>query len=957
MTALAAVRPARVRRLLAVVRWGGATVAAIALAALVATGPPGTARAASGDNYNQMTGVGTTASTLTVPWTQGLLNSQNQPITTPGSELSPNSDREAYAAGQPASSPLSFMYSDFKNLVVTVSQTQNITHQGITVSWTGGLPTPTSGFPQKDFLQIMECYGDSSTGPSPEDCEYGSQSMLQLSGEPDLIDTRGGNLCLLPNGGNAPPSTTNPPAFLGDPGAGCDTYEGAANPETPSHCNPNGVAQGNACSEGFFYVPFVPADDPTHPIYDQTDLAQQFSRFDTNEVQYAVTNAQGIGQLQFNVQTNVEAPWLGCGAPETNGQTRNCWLVIVPRGQYEPNGFKALGSGFPVDGYDYTSPLSASNWAQRIQIHLSFTPIGKACPLTVQSRGVEGTQVVTRAMSSWQFALNQAANCSRIYTFTYTPETQTTHDLITAGTGVGMAFTTIPIGSEEAREGLPPPKLPNILYAPVAVTALDFGFNINLPAVGADTEPVNLTPQLLANALTQSYRTDLPDYVAQDPNFPGPSWSQKNPISILKDPAFAQINSAVAANGPSYGSPTAPLLVGDRSSDNQRVWEWIQSDPKTSSWLDGGSGSSNSVTADPFFVKAKLGKSPATDNFPQLYPGYVTCGEIPSVKSQCGSKSDAKLNSQYLLPVPDDFDDAASSVLSAVDKSATASSFSALAIAPDGTDGWWQTVGFEPPGTRFMWALSDTPDIAAYGLVAANLCDASGSNCAGPSIDSVTKALDSATPDSQGLLQVNPAKAPAGGYPLVDVVYAAVPTNQSAGALNDYADLIQYAAGQGQTPGSAPGDLPPGYLPLPASLQAKAQAVVRQIRALATPVPTQSTSTQSVSPTSTSTTTSQGSTPTSGTTPGPTVGSSAAPTSTGSVTGVTASGSPTPQGPVIVPPTAQLAGGTTAPTDVGEIRWALIAVLIIGAAGALAGTLLRSGRVPRWIRRANRTRT
>ena len=53
-----------------------------AIAGLVTLGQPGAARAASpADNYNQMTGIGTTDSAVTVKWSQGLLNAQNQPIT------------------------------------------------------------------------------------------------------------------------------------------------------------------------------------------------------------------------------------------------------------------------------------------------------------------------------------------------------------------------------------------------------------------------------------------------------------------------------------------------------------------------------------------------------------------------------------------------------------------------------------------------------------------------------------------------------------------------------------------------------------------------------------------------------------------------------------------------------------------------------------------------------------
>ena len=81
------------------------------------------------------------------------------------------------------------------------------------------------------------------------------------------------------------------------------------------------------------------------------------------------------------------------------------------------------------------------------------------------------------------------------------------------------------------------------------------------------------------------------------------------------------------------------------------------------------------------------------------------------------------------------------------------------------------------------------PDLAAYGLLSAALCNTAGADCVQPSTADVTAALKSATADSAGLLQVNPAKVPSGAYPLVDVVYAAVPTNQSASAADRLREL------------------------------------------------------------------------------------------------------------------------------------------------------------------------
>lgn len=958
----------KVRAVTTGVLWSGALTAALALGGLVTLGSPGAARAATtGDNYNQMTGFGTTASSVTVPWTAGLLNAQNQPITTAGSELSPNSDRQAFAANTASggTSPLKFMYSDFKNLTVKVSQTQDITHQGIAVSWTGGVTTPNPYRTQGDFLQLMECYGDSSSGPSPEDCEYGSPNMLP-GGPPNSgsIGSRGYNLCQA----NSKADVSNPPSsFDGSPPfAGCDPMEPGGEPgqppaENPAHCDPAAAAQLAGCPQGYFSVPFVPVNDPTNPLY-QNDLSKDFNQFDSNEIQFASSNAAGTGQVEFDALTSFEAPWLGCGALEDNGQPRGCWLVIVPRGENDANGYHPNVRLGGSDGQSWVegSPLSASDWAQRIQVHLSYAPLASACALTAPSLFVEGSQVITRAMSSWQFALNQAAKCTRLFTFTSTAETQTTTDLSTTGSATGMAFTTIPIGSEEARENLPPVTLPKILYAPVAVTALDFGFNINLTDIGALTpdEPIKLTPRLVAKAITQVYRFDLPDYVGNNPNFQGPSWSVKNPETILKDTQFQSLNSAVATNAPALGHSLAPMLVGDRSADNQRVWQWVQSDTTTDSWLDGTADASDPVAADPDYVKFNPGKAPAPDTFSQDYTGSITCGAIYDVGGaktcivQGNDKSGLKLTSENVLPVADTFDTAASTTLSAVDKSSPPTSFSSVAEAPDGTFGYWGTVGYEVPGSLFMWALSDAPDTAAYGLVPADMCNSAGKNCVGLSTASVTNALNSAKADSAGLLQVNPATVPADGYPLVDVVYAAVRTNQSAAALNNYADLIQYAAGlngsKGQTAGTAPGELPPGYLPLSASLKNKAQAVVNQLRSVAHSPGHSGTPS---GPGSTNPNSSGGATPGSGTTPGAgTTGGTTSSNGRSSVLNPSASSSPSASGPVIGPPSAELSStGVTPRNNLGKVRWALIAVLIIGAGGALGGGLLRYGGWPSWL--------
>jgi hypothetical protein len=889
------------------VRWTGAIIAVAALATLVALGPPGYARAAS-NSYDQITGVGVTDSAVTVPWTQGLLDNTNTPIP------SANADRSSPSP----TSPLSFMYGDFKNLKVTVSQTQNITHQGVTVTWSGGQETATeNNGPAANFLQMMECYGDSSSGPDPTQCEFGSPSLLpNFTFAPNYLGQREGVLCPPGSVPSAPGGITG--VGGANPADGCDPGEPGIG--LPAHLAP---CPGDDCSGNppqLYSVPFAPVDG-SPPAYGFSGTSQWFDQYTSNEVQEAVTGADGTGQQQFDTLTSTEAPGLGCGALEPDGQARGCWLVIVPRGQYEPDGFKLNpASSNGVFQNVISSPLSAGNWAMRIQVHLDYAPVQAFCPIGTQERETVGTQVISRAVQSWQLALNKSGNCARIFGYSAVPEATSTQQLALAGSGVGLAFTTIPIGSEAAVNGTPAASLPPILYAPVAVSAVGFGFDINEGSY--ITTPVKLTPQLMARALTQSYRSDLPDYDPQS-NQVGPAWSVANPQNIAQDPEFKKLNPEV----PAVNGQLAPLLTEDLSQLNQQTWQWIQGDPAASGWLDGTPDPAGQVTIDPDFQKLGLGTPPAIDSFPRAYSTCLDLGLWQNPNEPTEKPKEQKKCSLDLLPYVNDYQSAASQVLTGNDPATT--DWNALAVAPDGTDGWWGKAPIEVQGSRWIWGIADTPDLAAFGLIASQLCDDAGNNCVAPSTASVTAALGSAKRDSAGLLQIDPGKVPSGAYPLVQVVYAAVPTNQDPAALNAYADLIADAAGPGQVAGAAPGDLPPGYLPMPANLTAQALSVVSQLRADA--------SGQSPgSPSPTSTSASGGTTPQPGGSLSPGLG--------------TSSSSPQPFN--VRPPGAVLASSTTQRQPVGPIRWALLVVVIAGAACAVGGTLLRTARVPRWLHRA-----
>jgi hypothetical protein len=991
------------RRLAVGLRWGGAVVAA---AGLVALGLVNASSPAQADGtppaFDQMNGTGSTASAVTVPWTSGLLNSSNKPITVPGSDLDPNVDR------QNDTGPYAFMddgytnaaigdtnYGAFKNLAVTVSQTQDIGHAGVTVSWTGGTQTVRAGGGvQSNYLQMMECYGNAPTGPSPEGCEFG-QGVLP-AGTPPNVGARTGDLCASPT-----LSTTNPTGGVANgPGDGCDPFEPTT--ETPTHfpCTvTNGVQTGPDCLANQYNVPFVPEGGGT-PLYNPlTGLPQAFDQFSTNEVDVATTRADGTGQQQFETVTSVQSSGLGCGQQQSDGTPQGCWLVIVPRGVYEPNGYNTVAPGNAIGLV--SSPLSAGNWAQRIQVHLDYAPLPNSCPLNGNGREslMEGSQLITRAVQSWELKLNQDSNCGLIYHLVNTSEQQVTNDFtipVTPGTPAnGLAFTTVPVGDDRLRNGQSLPPLPNIVYAPVAIMALDFGFHIDevLPndtthQNGDLTTPVKLTPQLLARALSQSYKLDVPTYdplsnagagVQHPGPFPGPAWAQSNPTDISNDSLFQKLNPEVIPF--SFAQiPIAPLDTVDHSAYYQQAWQWIQADPTASGWLDGAKDPG--ITVDPFYESQQLGKPPGIDSMPRSFPTCLDLGSTPSGE-------EAKRCSTDELPYVFDFDSASAAVLSG-NPLTFSGQWDPNATAPDGSSGYWGKNPAEPPGSTFEWAVDATPYTAAYGIVPAQLCSDSGSNCIGPTVASVTAAVNNAKPDSDGLLEVNPAKTGAGAYPLTEIMYAAVRTDMPAQALTDYASFISFAADQGQAPGQAGGDLPAGYLPLPASLKAQANAVVAQLRQIAaggpppTKTPTGNSSSSSSSPAGGPSTgagpnggggTNPGGTNPGGTQPstapnspassvtpnsvaGTSPASSSCPTptaaSTPTASTVTSTAAPTATastcapGPVIAPPTIQLAAGNTPGQPVGPIRQVLVVVVIVGIAGAGGGILLRRGRLPRW---------
>ncbi|MFC1403803.1 MULTISPECIES: hypothetical protein [Streptacidiphilus] len=782
----------------------------------------------------------------------------------------------------------------FAGLAVTVAQTVDLVDQVVQVTWTGGKPTqPNPTTFATDYLELMECWGDAATGPDRTQCEYGA----------DRGDSRGGDYVASRqlNYGN-----------LVDP----------AEPLKQTKPNVN------------VYTPFTSWKGVTESGAD----SQFFDAGTTNEVPFAPTRANGTGQVFFETMTGMEAAGLGCGEVDANQKTtptegRQCWLVVVPRGETEVDGNPPSGNSGKLE----SSPLSTSNWAHRLVVPLHFAPLGLNCPIGANEQLTFGSELVEEAIVRWQPVLCRKTTSI----FGYTPNTDNSaRQALTAGTDPGLEYITDPVPVDSVKTGATP------VYAPLTLSGVTIAFDVQsqsysgTPAAtrlldGQRIPQIKLTPRLVAKLLTQSYRYAV-NYQATD--------VQSNPLDLTSDPDFLALNPAFADLY--FPSRIPDMLVPEGQSDTARhLWAWVLADPDARAFLSG--------TKDPWGMVVNPNYTLDTlnlprDDFPKKDP---FCQQFPNDpdKRPAWCTQDAH---PYAL----DLHDAARSASRG--DTLSKSIWDATATPPQLKKG-----NPEPQGQIGILAVTDTATAARYGLDTAELLNGNGEYVA-PTADSLLAGAAAMTEvPGTGVLTESPTTKAAGAYPLTMVSYAAtVPTLLQPDEGAAYASLIRFAVGDGQTPGVAPGQLGDGYVPLPESLRTTALAAAQTIvddtpktTAGSSPSSAPSTGKAHASATAGSGGSSGGGSTGGSGTGGSTGGSGSkgaggsGGTGSGGSGGSTGAPSPSPShSTVVLAPSATpvVTLARTARTDAGAFHYLLLGLLAAGAAAALAGPLL-----PRYLRR------
>lgn len=727
----------------------------------------------------------------------------------------------------------------FANLTITVNQTQQLTTQAVSITWTGGVPTTSGpGDFAAHFLQIFQCWGDEdpaspadNPGPSPEKCQQGA-----VAGQPGGVT------------GTAYPN-------------GFSLYRIITKSGLPNYDPSIGVLDSRT---GNVWLPFravngtvvdIP-DDPTfNPAVGGGNywLNPFFNSITTNEIVAARTGPNGRGAELFQVNNGLDAPGLGCGQrtePDGGGGKKipKCWIVVVPRGTPSAENaglgnFEENADSFGV----YSSPVSPNAWRNRIAIPIGFTPVDSPCTLSAVERRIAGSEMVESAVSSWQPALCADATLAP-YSYATVGDAAARQQLSGSKPGSpGMVVVSRPLTPAQIDPASP------TFYAPLTASGVVIGFNIernprtDAPAAeqqlqGVRVAELNLTPRLVAKLLTQSYRSQVMVGNAS----PGYPWSTSNPTTMLVDPDFLRFNPEFAllqSGGRLVGGLQLPAGNSDAA---QQVWEWILADPEALAWLGGAADEWGMKVNPRYSTDAALNPTgvPFGDPMPSSFPkSDPFCYQAPP-RGFNNTIVPPPLCGTDWMPYGRNFADGARNTRAGNDVAKVVQNPFAI-VSSD----VWKRDPPQPPGSRLMITITDTPSAARFGLQTARLSRAGDNGIGRVFVAADTKGLTAGVESMRAglepqVLEPAPTVVAPKAYPLTVLTYAAIkPLSLDQPARDAYAAFVEYAADGGQQAGFDLGQLPPGYAPLSLELRVQGLVVAEITRSLVAEEPPASTTT------------------------------------------------------------------------------------------------------------------
>jgi hypothetical protein len=596
---------------------------------------------------------------------------------------------------------------------------------------------------------------------------------------------------------------------------------------------------------------------------------------------YATSAPGGTGQASILIDTVLENQFLGCD------QNHPCSLVVVPA-----QGGNVLASPpvctdhsqdrfFAIGQLDFGATFNSCSWADRLVIPLSFAPTPNACKLKNAAFTAAGSPMLGRAMNSWVAGLCLGSHGLTIQYNSQVPEPLAVQEA--AGGLTDVALTTRPASVQ----GIAPTR--RYLYAPVAVSAVSIVYWVDDPTTGLPVTGIKLDQRLVLKLLTQSYNFQNEGVPCAAPPPPAgigcDNGVDNNPLTLFADKEFTGLNPGVQPVSGLGAAFQIPTVQSGHSDMTWTVTRWITANADASSFLGG--------QFDPFGMHVN------TDYLGVQYPAdaFTAQDSYPVIAHRYSPVFPLSLAASY-----------------------QAQNWEPGTSYVKDQNGNFPKDPIQPPGQRALFAVLDQGDSAAFRFPVAAIPNATGSYVL-PTNSAMAAALQGMSSGGSGTQQVNLASTNKAAYPLTMVIYAMVPTSgtphKTAAAI---ARFLDFAAVAGQRTGFQPGQLPPGYLPLPASMAATtlkdATAVLHQTGATTTPKTPPNPGVSSRS--------------------SPTPSATSSPGGSASPPGV----SPSSGGqPITLVPVAHVSPATIT-------RYALPALLILGGLAALAGSSSLIGADP-----------
>jgi len=518
---------------------------------------------------------------------------------------------------------------------------------------------------------------------------------------------------------------------------------------------------------------------------------------------YAATAPDGTGQADILINTVKENDFLGCD------QKHVCSLVVVPAQggnflasppvctDHSQDRFLAVGQ------FAFSLDHGTCSWADRMVIPLTFAPTPNVCKFKNAAFKAAGSPMLERAMNSWVAALCLGRHGLTVDYTSAVAEPQAVQQ--TAQGLSDVALTTRPASAQ----GITTQR--HYLYAPVAVSAVSVAYWIDDPTSGLPVTGIKLDQRLLLKLLTQSYNFQNEGIPCTAPPPPAgigcdTAVAHSNPLTLFADPEFQQLNPGVQ---PVTGLGAAFQIPTVQSGNSDMTWtvtRWIAASKDASQFQSGQYdpwGMHINLEYQGDRLKYPTDAFTAQDSYPVIahrYSPQFPLYWVPRYQAQNWEPGTSYLKDQF---------------------------------------GNFPKDPIQPPGQRALLAVLDQGAAAAFRFPVAAIPNASG-NYVRPSNSAMAAALHGMQSGGSGTQQVNLASKNKAAYPLTMVIYAMVPTSGTPHAkAAAIARFLNYAAGAGQKEGVKPGQLPPGYLPLPANLAAQtrkdAMAVLNQTGATTTP--------------------------------------------------------------------------------------------------------------------------